>query len=337
MWHRPELVRRCYRSAMKAKASLASGVRATIGWAVVLGAIASGIVALLPHIDGPDLGYSWKHWGIGVALATLVMGLLVVMLRYSADSDLERVAEAKAAAKKAEEERQKAAKDLERRVAEQTRLVDQLNRLPGQALAHYRSAAEWVESAVVYVNRAKGHFADSKYSPFWESIEHTYSCLASFQTDMRRISACADQYIELVNEIDLAPVQKSGRSISFERFPEGMALEGLDQDVQRVEQAAQATVDEAHSDFQFASIYEQRRTTTAVIEGFGSLSAAIQGMSASITSTIEETARRTSQLSSRTNALLEEAQEPSWRPGTSNYELRSINQQLERAVRALKP
>lgn len=322
---------------MSAKDALASGLRTTVGWAVVLGAFAAGVAALLPHIDGPHAPRTWKQCGIAVALIILLLGLLIVIPRYLVVSDRERVAEQEAAAKKAEEERQKAAKDLERRVAEQTRLVDQLNRLPGQALAHYRSAAEWVESAVVYVNRAKGHFADSKYSPFWESIENTYSCLASFQTDMRRISACADQYIELVNEIDLAPVQKSGRSISFERFPEGMALEGLDQDVQRVEQAAQATVDEAHSDFQFASIYEQRRTTTAVIEGFGSLAAAIQGMSASITSTIEETARRTSQLSSRTNALLEEAQEPSWRPGTSNYELRSINQQLQRAVRALKP
>jgi hypothetical protein len=38
----------------------------------------------------------------------------------------------------------------------------------------------------------------------------------------------------------------------------------------------------AQSDFQFASIFEQRRTTATVIQGFGSVSEAVRGMAAAI-------------------------------------------------------
>lgn len=329
-----------------AKESLTSSLADALVFALVCGAVAAaiGIGALFLTSEPP---FGWVQAGV---LAGLVVGggVMLLSVLIIVPKGLSAIAKERAQAKReakrdaAARERQAAAakeqaqREQERLLLEQKRCLVQLTGLPGAAVAHFRSSAEWAESAVVYVQRAQKHFADSKFSPFWEAIEATYVCLANFRGDVARLAACAEQYADYLEELDIELLDRSGVTVRLERFPDDLGLDQLREEAGVVEREAQAVVDRAQSDYHFASIYEQRRTTAAVIEGFESLSAAVSGMSAALSSSLDDVARRTEMSSARTNALLEEANAPSFRPETNNSELRSINQRLGEVVRTLQ-
>lgn len=116
-------------------------------------------------------------------------------------------------------------------------------------------------------------FKDRAFTPFWDSIEEVVDSLEKFNQRVGLINTSAKQYYELLE----------GREHSFPPFPvKSDQIPNPDTFVRRLSQVIAV----AHRDFQFASIYEQRKTTSAVVAGFRSMQEAITRLGEDIVSSI---------------------------------------------------
>lgn len=326
----------------KSRHSLASGLWGWLKFSLVAGGLVWGALYLAFRFIGRvwlDV-ISLGPLGTAIAVAASLMGLGVVveLLRSGAareDARLARERLARTEAAKATAETQRL---LETKTRVQTNLTSSLNSIPGQAIADYRDAAEWLASTAHYARSAEDHFQESSYSPFWETVEHGYESLSNFRNAMVRVSDLAQAYSQGFTEIDVAFLESQELPTEFQRFPFEISESNLEPESLRIEEYLHSVVQQAQKDYSFASIYEQRRTTSAVIQGFGSLSSAIQYMSSSIASSLEECSQGISAAAAETNHLLDRAHGSGsdFRPNSISYEVRSIGRQLESVVSSLK-
>lgn len=115
------------------------------------------------------------------------------------------------------------------------------------------------------LRRARNDFQERAYSPFWSHVEVALARLA----DMR------DSYASLASSASKYRRSLAGRRHTFPKFPFTMSdLPKPDDLVAQLDETVRA----AHKDFQFANIYENRQTRHAVVAGFGSMIAAIEGL-----------------------------------------------------------
>ena len=125
------------------------------------------------------------------------------------------------------------------------------------------------------IEQAQQLFIERAYTPFWDAIEQAVGQLRRFNEGVKLIDASAKQYYGLLE----------GRDHNFPVFPVNSnqipTLEGL---VDRLSQV----IGRAHRDFQFASIYEQRKTTSAVIAGFRSMQEAVTRLRDDILNSIDD-------------------------------------------------
>ncbi len=111
------------------------------------------------------------------------------------------------------------------------------------------------------------------FTPIWDSIEEVVDSLKQFNQRVGLINTSAKQYYELLE----------GREHSFPPFPvKSDRIPNPDTLVRRLSQVIAV----AHRDYQFASIYEQRKTTSAVVAGFRSMQEAITRLGEDIVSSI---------------------------------------------------
>jgi len=107
-------------------------------------------------------------------------------------------------------------------------------------------------------------FLEGAFTPFWDAVDEVIDLLRSYDEsidDVRRLSSTYYYHLDGTN-----------REHNFPPFPmRGDELPKLDSIFERL----QAVISKAHRNFQFTQIYEQRKTTSAVLDGFSSLGQAI--------------------------------------------------------------
>jgi hypothetical protein len=199
---------------------------------------------------------------------------LIVGIRESKKEAAEAAANLERKRREDAQARRKAAEDLQRVVAtsanDQRQAADLFEMLPSD-----------LERALARVEDARGHVRAGAYSPFWESIEQGYNCLGAYLQRLEQIRQFANQH---------AGHQKTysqlGGSGLLPRFPIDAEKIAPSRAALGVDRVLQREAYEAQKDPVYAQIWEQRRNTAAVIQGFNTLSEAMSNMQAAIAAQI---------------------------------------------------
>ena len=185
------------------------------------------------------------------------------------------------AARTEEERRQREAREAQQQrernqaAAELEQRKNQLASLLATTQRDFLSLPELVSSAAAHLDRAEHEFADGAFAPFWDEVEHAANKLAAYHEGVRRTSQQASNYELHASKLSV-------------RVPKFSLPEGELPDARPVAQRLSQVVRAAQKNFQFATIYEQRKTNQMLYAGFGTLGAAISSLGSAISSSLQE-------------------------------------------------
>ncbi len=150
-------------------------------------------------------------------------------------------------------------------------------------LAHLSSTSRNVHSGLPalvanaegWLDRAERDFSERAFAPFWDDVQNAIQNLACYQHGISQINRMAIEY------------EKHAADASFGVTPFSIPTHELP-DHGPTTRRLTAVVRQAQTDFQFATIYEQRKTNQILVEGFGTLASAIYGVGDAISSSLSE-------------------------------------------------
>jgi hypothetical protein len=165
-------------------------------------------------------------------------------------------------------------------------LVNQKSFLEGtftEAKSAYREITVHAVAAERFLKAADKDFADSAFAPFWDQIERTANELAAYKNSVEQLGRCIHVYQReaflLENTPDAAPALQLGEH----KLPDARPLA----------ERFSALVRQAQTNFQFAMIYEQRKTNQLLYAGFGTLGAAIYALGESVNLSLTQLSKTT--------------------------------------------
>lgn len=168
---------------------------------------------------------------------------------------------------------------------------EELLELGEQSLRVFESVPNYLMSAERYLDQAENHFNTRMFGPFWDSIEQAALSLSQFKENILQIQKNSSQYTELIRKYEGKPPEFPISLRSVKKLDLGMAT------AERI----QALVRKAQSDFQFAMIYEQRKTSQILKAGFKNLAEALEQMTWQITYSIDNLNRSMDVMTSTLN------------------------------------
>lgn len=221
-------------------------------------------------------------------------------------------------------QRRREASDREHK---QTSAVNGAKFCSDRALRSYRSAAQHLMAADAAVSAALQHRSGGASTPFWAAIEEGYEHLGQHNQDLDAIRGWADQYPSLLAEVAKVAPNRLSEVPPFPLEASKIADIGPGS---LIAGRLQALTYDAQKDFQYASIFEQRRTTAAVIAGFRSLSAAVAGMSAAIHDSTRSMVASVDNISVETGRVNDSLNVSGFSAGTGSVaaEVRQLNENL---------
>jgi len=152
----------------------------------------------------------------------------------------------------------------------------ELESLNEATISQLRLLPKDLTSADRCLDKAQTEFDDNVYSYFWEAVEQAIQHLGAYSDRIADIQTKADKY-EQVTKLMSGPspafVVDSGASASLNAAT-------------RVSERMDNIVRAALKKFEFANIYEQRRTAHILVAGFTNLGQAINQMGAHISSAV---------------------------------------------------
>lgn len=155
----------------------------------------------------------------------------------------------------------------------------------------------YLTDAEKYLDQAEIDFADNALAPFWNCIEETATRLAYFNEGAQSIKDDSSNYSKLIHEYKDTPPEFPLTSQSVSKLGVGTATS----------ERMQAIVRKAQCNFQFATIYEQRKTNQLLVTGFTNLAQALDQMTlqlkASITDLTDSVKVMTSTLNQSLSAI----------------------------------
>lgn len=214
-------------------------------------------------------------------------------------------------------------------------LVNEVSDVCTASIEQFEQLPSDLENAWAWAKEAKRHYANIAYSPFWHAIEQSYANLGIYNKRLADIQRLSRRYDSAKSEYR----EMSGPS-KLPAFPVTL-------DAVRSTQVAETTtgkigdiVYEAQRDPVFAQIWEQRRTTAAVVAGFANLEAAVATMAGTISTSIGSLAQAVDGVAGQTreaNALSRRAADRSEDIGTQQLALQGqINARMDKAVHYLR-
>lgn len=126
-----------------------------------------------------------------------------------------------------------------------------------------------LKKASVSLERAKIEFSSNAFSPYWDCIEQATRHLATFNNNIKQIRNYADQYYEILHD-------------KKHNFPSFFSECGIFPDSVPIINELNVVVRSGLTNFQFATIWEHRKTQNILVHGFGTLGEAISNMATSI-------------------------------------------------------
>jgi hypothetical protein len=239
-------------------------------------------------LSGAVFGFVYL-WGLSdvpflqaVALGAVggVSGALLIVTAFGL------LASSKRRAAEQEVARHTAAAEAKERIARRESLGRSIVANADAAVIDFEALPSYVAAARAWTRRAVVTFEDRAFSPFWEAIEAAYGNLGGYTAAARRIENAASRHAHQIAEL----VAAGGDPGLLAQFPVRV-------DTARVERTLSAATEElgrlvyqAQKDPVFAQIWEQRRTTAAVVAGFVNLEQAVKGMRSAISSSLQSLA-----------------------------------------------
>lgn len=153
--------------------------------------------------------------------------------------------------------------------------------LAARAVQDFEALPQELQAAISSESDALHHFRNEAFSPFWQSIESALSHLANYRSRILQIQRDSEDYGRRIEEY-----RALGGLQEFAAFPIDVDDVGATEVATRVSDRLNRAAYEAQRHPVFAQIWEQRRTTAAIVVGFASLEVAIRDMTAAMTSSI---------------------------------------------------
>lgn len=154
------------------------------------------------------------------------------------------------------------------------------------AISSFEKIPDFLFGAQKHLTQAKTDFSERAFSPFWDSIEKSLEMIGGYGECIQNISKHMSSYKKYALRYDGTPP-------SFPLTDE--SIESVKSTTTVVDQF-HAIVRLAQRDFQFASIYEQRKTNRILVSGFNTIAEAIHGIGDDITRTVRDFSTQTSAL-----------------------------------------
>lgn len=132
-----------------------------------------------------------------------------------------------------------------------------------------------LESASGWLRRGAAEYEENAFSPFWDAVESATKELGAFQRNVNQLARNAGQYHQGL----------AGRDHTFPPFP---VQPGHLPDASAVLGQFHAVVRLGQTNFQFANIWEHRRTRDVLIAGFRNLGDAISNLGGVVEDSLAE-------------------------------------------------
>ncbi len=167
--------------------------------------------------------------------------------------------------------------------------------LASRSFTLFEAMPKHLMSTEELLDQAEADFEEGAFAPFWDSVEHAAMQLGHFDESVRTITTNATQHTDVAERYEGKPPP----------FPiildsvTGMAAANTTTDRMR------DIVRKAQRDFQFATIFEQRKTNQLLVAGFTNLAQALDGMGRRIESSIMDLEDQISQMSSTLDGSLQ--------------------------------
>ncbi|MXY08745.1 MAG: hypothetical protein F4Y61_08870 [Rhodothermaceae bacterium] len=149
----------------------------------------------------------------------------------------------------------------------------------------YHSSEYYLREANSYLDKAEKEFSLNAYSPFWSQIEEAVRSLSHAKSNMSHVDNHVNNYHSTLRQADSNDRFGSYPLVQFPLTNE--TITQLSSDANATTTRMEKIVRKALRNYEFASIYESRRTNTLLELGFAHLEAAINGMSAEIQGEID--------------------------------------------------
>jgi len=187
--------------------------------------------------------------------------------------------------REAEAEQRRMNEQIAKEQAERDRVEREFQVVSSSSLVALTEIPSALLEAEEMLDVAESEFSDGAFAPFWDAIESAVNKIGVADSKLRYIEQSARSYQQLL--------PKLGRP---EPFPVDVeAARGLlvaDNTAKRLK----AIVRSAQRNFQFATIYEQRKTHQVLLSGFNSFGAAISGLGDQVSESLRMVAERVSQI-----------------------------------------
>ncbi|MBI4118719.1 MAG: hypothetical protein HY452_00460 [Parcubacteria group bacterium] len=121
---------------------------------------------------------------------------------------------------------------------------------------------ERVNSAREAIDTAEQEYQDGAFAPFWDAVEVAVTSLAHFDTGVRQIGKNYSEYQTEIKQLESPPVFDWKKAADI---PDAITIANR---LQKIVRAGQRN-------FQFAVIYEQRKTNQILVAGFAGLGQAL--------------------------------------------------------------
>lgn len=177
-------------------------------------------------------------------------------------------------------------KELEHKRNEQSReneiqrVTNEANSLTSTVARQYESSTKIANELPVHLERATGwlqraerEYTENAFGPFWDAVENAALHLSLFNDKAKQLSTLAGEYYRSLN----------GRHHTFPTFP--IQASGVP-DASITVNEMRRVIRMGHTNFQFANIWEHRRTREVLIAGFHTLGEAINNIGSVIDSSI---------------------------------------------------
>ena len=145
----------------------------------------------------------------------------------------------------------------EAKVAEQRAIMRQLEQCISTSNQCAANLPKLVKESERFLNIAESEFDEGAFAPFWDAIENAAIRLGQFENNIRTITYNASEFKRIGSNAENPP--------DFQISDRGLP------DASRNALRMQDIVRRAQKNFQFATIYEQRKTNQLLVSGFRTL------------------------------------------------------------------
>jgi hypothetical protein len=155
------------------------------------------------------------------------------------------------------------------RINEAEKLTSTLLSIYNLSMGLLSELRQHLNTASLYLENAEREFQADAFAPFWDAVEESVQHLSALKDKTNKLSQNADDYYRLLKD----------REHTFPAFP--VQAKTLP-DTSFITKEFRRVVRLGETNFQFANIWEHRRTRKAIIMGFQTLGEAVNNLGVAI-------------------------------------------------------